>query len=139
FPPAGHSGNLNDDVAYVRLLDNDGAGVTVWESTAIPAGAIISPLSGIATSKEGVFIDSFVITLTDAQITALAMPLRFEAFLYDAPVVTAFPALAPGVDADRYSYYSAAWKGDQGWFESFNILAHEVKTSNLSVTMPFPP
>ena len=135
FPPAGHSGNLSADVAYVRLLDNDGAGVTVWESTAIPAGAIISPLSGIATSKEGVFIDSFVITLTDAQITALTMPLRFEAFLYDVPTTP----LNPGADApNRYSYYSAAWEGDPGWFYSFNILVHEVKTAHLFITIPFP-
>ncbi len=139
FPPAGHSGNLNDDVAYVRLLDNDGAGVTVWESSAIPAGTVITPFSGTPTSDEGEYIGSFVITLTDTQMAGLTMPLRIEAFLYDAPTAAAFPALAPGGDVDRYSYYSAAWEGDPEWFESFNILAHEVKTSNLSITMPFPP
>ena len=132
FPPAGHSGTLSDDVAYVRLLDNDGAGVTVWESSEISAGTVIS---GTPTSDEGEYINSFVITLTDAQMDALTMPLRFEAFLYDVPTTP----LNPGADApNRYSYYSAVWEGDPGWFYSFNILVHEVKTAHLFITIPFP-
>jgi|GEM_PF-3665114 len=134
FPPAGYVGPMNDDVAYVRLLDNDGAGVTVWESSAIPAGTVITPFSGTHTSDEGEYINSFVITLTDAQMAALTMPLRFEAFLYDVPTTP----LNPLADApNRYSYYSTAWEGDPGWFYSFNILENEIKTAHLFITIPF--
>jgi len=140
FPPVlpFHSGNLNDDVAYVRLRDNDGAGTVVWESSAKSAGNTLTPFAGSPTTTEGVYIASFIITLSDSQVAGLTMPLRLEAFLYDAPVVAAFPALNPGVDGDRYSYYSATWEGDPGWFYSFPIRVNEVKHASLSITIPIP-
>ncbi len=128
---------MNDDVAYIRLLDNDGGGPTIWESAAIPAGSVISPFVGTGTSDEGEYINSFIITLTDAQIAGLTMPLRLEAFLYDAPIIAAFPALNPVVDADRYSYYDPAWEGDPGWYHAFSIQVNEVRISHLLITIPF--
>jgi hypothetical protein len=136
FPPTGHSGNLSDDVLYLRLLDNNGAGSTIWESDAIPAGVALSPFDREPTSEEGAYIASFVITLDDAQLSGLSMPLMLEAFLYDAPVSGTFPVLNPGSDAGRYSYYSSSWE-QYGWFERISLRAGEVKTGRLSIIMPF--
>ena len=138
FPPAGHSGNLSDDVAYIRLLDDDGAGDVIWESSAIPAGEALSPYAGKPTPDEGVYIGNYVINFTDAEVAALSMPLRLEAFLYDAPVTGNFPALNPATDTGRYTCYDANWEGDSRWFYSVSFQASEVKTASLIVTLPFP-
>jgi hypothetical protein len=139
-PPDGtHSGLVDDDVAYVRLVDDSGAGATIWESAALDAGSVLLPFVGTATSDDGVYIDSCVITLTDAQITGATMPLRLEAFLYDAPLTGAFPVLNPAGDAGRYSEYDAAGEGNPQWYSLIDINVHEVKTSDLFATLPFPP
>lgn len=138
FPPtAGHSGTVADDVAYARLVDDSGAGAPIWESTALNAGSILVPYIGVATANEGVYIDSFVITLTDAQITGASMPLRLEVFLYDSPVSGTFPALDPGApDPELYSYYSGSGDNNTGWYSLINIGTNEVKNSNLSIILP---
>jgi len=137
FPPTGHSGDLSDDVVYIRLLDDNGAGSTIWESSAIPAGDVLSPFSdGSPTTGEGAYIDSFVISLSDAQVAGLTMPLMLEAFLYDTPVSSPFPALDPVNDAGLYSYYSSTWE-EYGWFERVSLRANEVKTVRLTILMPF--
>ena len=137
FLPAGHSGIISDDVAYVRIVDNGGAGVTIWESPAYSAGAILSPYIGNPTLDTGVYIKSFVITLTDAELAGAAMPLRIESFLYDAAVIAPFPALNPAVDVGRYSTFDAIGNGDPGWRIQLTILPNEIKTVHLDTRVPF--
>lgn len=139
LPITVHPGPVGDDVAYARLVDNSGAGATIWESAAIDAGTALLPYVGTTTSNDGVYIDSFVINLTDAQITGATMPLRLEVFLYDDPVAVGFPALDPGLDALRYSYFNANGEGNPQWYSLIYIGVGEVKTSNLFATLPIVP
>lgn len=138
FPPAGHSGTVVDDVAYARLVDDSGTGSTIWESAAFDAGTVLTALTSGLTTDDGAYINSFVITLTDAQITGATLPLRLEVFLYDVPVIGTFPILDPGTDLDLYSYFDATGEGDPQWFSLINIQAHDVKRSNLYATVPIP-
>lgn len=137
FPPAGHSGTVDDDVAYARLVDNSGSGAALWESAAMAAGTVLSGLASGITTDEGAYIDSFTISLTDAQVSGATMPLRLEVYLYDAPVAAGFPALDPSADAGLYSYYNLNGEGNRQWYSLINIQAHEVKSSNLFATLPF--
>ena len=140
FPPAIHPGTVDGDVCYVRLVDNNGAGPAIlWQSPAYPVTFLgdytYDSLNQNPTTAEGVYIESFVITLTDAQIAAATMPLRLETYLYDTAVgvvdpVTDFPT--------RYSYYNLAGDGDPGWRMSITIRANEIKTAHLYNTVDFP-
>jgi len=129
FPPAGYAGAITPNVAYVRLMDADGAGAALWQSPAYPVGALVNS----ATSDEGEFLDSFVITLSDAQISAATMPLRLEAFLFGQEAVG---ALNPA-SVDRYSTYDAGAGEDIGWYYSFTIGSGEIKVADLSVRIRY--
>ncbi len=142
FPPSSHPGTVDGDVCYVRLVENDGAGPGVlWLSPAYPVTFLgnytydpADTANQNPTAAEGVLIKSFFITLTETQLSAAVMPLRLEAYMYDTAVAVPDPA----TDPERYSYYDPSGEGDPGWFYSFNIQNNEVKTSRLSVTVPFP-
>lgn len=143
FPPAIHPGTVDGDVCYVRLVDNDGAGPTIlWQSPAYPMTFLgtytydpADPLNQTPTTADGVYIESFVITLTEAQIAAATMPLRLEAYMYD----TAVGVVDPVADApNRYSYYNLAGDGEPGWRISITIGANEIKTVHLYTTVDFP-
>ena len=142
FPPAIHPGTVDGDVCYIQLVDNDGAGPGIlWQSPAFPMTFLsnytydpAAPANQNPTTTDGVYIESFIITLTEAQLAAATMPVRFEAYMYDTTV----GVLNPALDAERYSYYNLAGEGDPGWRTSIIISSNEIKTVNLFTTVPFP-
>lgn len=136
FPPAGHSGTVNDDVAYVRIIDNDGAGVLIWESPAYPAGNTLTGYTGTATPEFGVHLQSFTIELSSGQLATATMPMRIEAFLYDQSVAAPIDPVTP--DAELYTPYAAAGDGVRGWYTSFSIAPNEIKSIHLSIPLDFP-
>ena len=136
FPPAAHPtpGTLTDDVCYVRLTDNDGAGAVLWESPAYPVRFLddyIYPPN--ATTENGVHIGSFVISLTNAELAAATMPLRLEAYLYDVEVAA---PINPAANTEDYSYEGT--EGDPGWHKSLTVAANTTNRTELFVTVPFP-
>jgi hypothetical protein len=86
------------------------------------------------TLETGWYLDSFIVTLSDAQLAAAVMPLRLEAFLFESPVAS---PLNPA-DLLRYSYYDAAGLGDPGWRVSFNLSPGESRTFPLALRTDFP-
>lgn len=142
FPPAGHSGALDDDVCYARLVDTDGTGTVIWESEAYPVTFLDSYVydpddsnNQNTTPDDGVHIKTFVITLTDTQLAAATMPLRLEGYLYDAAVAA---PIDPSTDTEMYSYYDLNGDGDPGWHTSQTVLEGSTIQAALFITVPFP-
>ena len=133
FPPTGHSGDLSDDVLYVRLVDDTGGGAEVWSSGAVEVGEILAEYvydpdtQETPTGDSGVFLHHFVIELTDDEIDAAVMPMRLEAYLYDQPTLS-----NPGSDGDIYTPYLIGTTIGS-WCASITIAANEIKSATLTV------
>ena len=139
FPPALHSTIIGDDIAYIRLIDNDGLGAVLRVSSPISLSSLTAyTYDGVTdtntTPEDGVYIDTVNFILSDSEVSAATMPLRLEAYFYDTPPGAAGNPLDPA----RYSYYSAAYDGDQAWTTSFTISGRTLRKANLAVTMPIP-
>ena len=122
FPPAAAPNIGTDDVLYIRLVDNDGAGAVLLTNEANPA-LIPDLASDVPTPQQGVFLDTFLFTVSDAVIDAATMPLRLEAYLYDDP---AAGAVDPGTDAERYTYFADPATGGT-WYVRLNLQKGEIK------------
>ncbi len=143
FPPANHpnygSADLSDEVCYVRLVDDDGAGSVIWESEAYPVTFLDDYIydpddinNQTPTPDEGVFIESFVISLTDAQLSGAIQPLRLEAYLYDDEVTS---PIDPATDTQQYSY--TAENPDTFWYRTFTVTESSTVRASLYITVPF--
>ncbi|MDT8298428.1 MAG: hypothetical protein RQ801_09030, partial [Spirochaetaceae bacterium] len=136
FPPTVHSGTVNDDAAYLRIMDNDGAGTLIWESPAYPVGSTLAGYVGTATPESGVHLQSFAIELSSGQLASATMPMRIEAFLYDQSVAAPIDPVTP--DAELYTPYNAAGEGVIRWYASFSIAPNEIKNIHLSIPLDYP-
>jgi len=137
--PTGHSGDIAGDVLYIRIIDNDGSGNPVWESSPINVSAILqnyeydkdNPDSSKLTGSEGVFLTKQIITLNDSTLSASQQPLQIQALLYDSEITA---PTDPAADTERYSVYITDETGPDNWFSSFTIGTNEVTTQNLTVS-----
>lgn len=134
FPPLAIPNAGTDDVLYIRLMDNDGAGAVLLTNEAIPTLVASLPAT---TTQDGVFIDTFLFAISNTIIDSATMPLRLEAYLYDVPVAA---PIDPATDAELYSVYvDPATSSAARYFAQINIQKGDIKGGvSLVAELAFP-